>query len=89
MRKLIPCKNCGKLFEPKPREIYCSAECRKEVIKAAKRYQMYQFEKPKAEKPKKKRKSQLDAINAEARKLGMTYGQYQAMKYVKEGGIFG
>ncbi len=32
----------------------------------------------------KKRKSKIDKINAEAQKMGMTYGQYQAMKYIAE-----
>lgn len=59
------CKGCGAEFETTSRgRVYCTPECREE--------NMY--------KPKPKRQSQISAINQKARELGITYGQYQAMR---------
>ena len=88
---IIKCGICGKEFEGAGNRKYCSNEC-SHIAYTQQNKERWQREKGKPRernKKPKKRKSQLDAINAEARKLGMTYGQYQAMKYVKEGGIFG
>ena len=122
-QKLIPCRICGKLFDPHGKQLYCSNECRKEAIRAQARQRNREYESYKIcrlcgkqfkgygnqkycseeckkeaglrpnnsiSKPRqvsmRKHKSQLSEINAEARKNGMTYGQYQAMKYLKEGG---
>lgn len=89
-QKLIPCRICGKLFDSKHGSIYCSDECRKIAIKEQTKrrsgYYREYYKKQRTEKKTKKRKSEISDINAEARALGMTYGQYQAMKYLKEGG---
>ena len=122
MQKMIPCRICGKLFDPHGRQLYCSNECRKEAIRMQtrernKEYENYKIcklcgklfngygnqkycsEECKQEaglrpnnsisKPRqvsrKEHKSEISSINAEARKNGMTYGQYQAMLFLKGG----
>lgn len=70
------CDVCGKIFM-RPRgstRVTCSRECVKALREAS----------TKRNATKRDKKSELAAINREARKLGMTYGQYQAMKYKAE-----
>ena len=74
------CKLCGKPFKAYGNQQYCSEECKQE----ARLRRNNSISKPR-QVSRKKHKSEITNINAEARALGMTYGQYQAMKYMKEG----
>lgn len=77
IKKIRKCEFCGKEFRPRNgNQIFCSTVCRKKQYNAVAL--------PQVPKPKKKNE-ELVKINEEARKLGMTYGQYQAMRYVKGG----
>ena len=93
MVRIRYCAICGKPFETEHRNVYCSRECARE----AQRKQQNQYASRKSEMMKdldemraikhpvvKQRKSKIDKINAEAKKSGMTYGQYQAMKFMQE-----
>lgn len=68
------CKRCDKFFISDRRRKYCSDECCAAAVKFSKRG------KP-VPKKKKKYKDPINEINAMARDLGLSYGQYQAMKY--------
>ncbi len=67
------CPMCGRGFETdNVRVKYCSSECR------------YKFQQQKQFiKNRSAKKSNLDALNAQARAKGLTYGQLQAAKYIK------
>ena len=69
------CALCGTEFTTTtPRKIYCNEMCRRKVCSSN------QTERRRNErKPKKKNKS-LRELTVEARKHGMSYGQYVAMK---------
>ena len=76
------CKICGKLFVPKcNNHFYCSKECRKEGDRLT--HKAYRERHKGEKKAKIKRRFILDKalvnISNEARKHGMTYGQYVAM----------
>ena len=70
LRRNIPTKRCGHcnmLFAGARKRKYCNETCQKAA---------------EHERDKKKRKPQtLAEVNAEARRLGMSYGQYQALRY--------
>lgn len=69
------CKNCGNQFlTMRHNKAYCSEEC-----KNAKRRKREAAEREKNGKKKHKNKS-LRELAVEARKHGMSYGQYVAMK---------
>ena len=78
------CNTCEKSYIPKRKDqVYCCAECRNQGFKKYLRaYGIEAREKKrqeKVEKVKKKEKpSSLVDIAVEARKAGMTYGQYVA-----------
>ena len=78
---------CGKEFEGVGNKRYCSEECRKVAnLKANKEsYERNKGHYIKNTRPKKrkKRKSQLAELSKEAKLLGVSYGQYQAMKYLE------
>ena len=83
--KTLNCKICGKEFFT---EVYtrkcCTAECSKENAKI--NGKLY-AEKQKTMKPKKKEKKlTIDDMQAARRGTGMSYGQYEAMMYLKERG---
>lgn len=67
------CKYCDKFFISDRRRKYCSDECCAAASKFSKR--------GKPVPRKKKYKDSINEINAMARDLGLSYGQYQAMKY--------
>ena len=77
------CKHCGKLFLPSGgAQKYCSKECCDEEAKIrdnANREQSEQNKKIREYlKESSKRRKILVNINAEAKKEGLTYGQYVA-----------
>lgn len=86
----VVCIECGKEFETDRRAscCYCSDECRKIAFNRQQRERYERdFErqkKQKAEKPKKPRKGSLMRAEREARKKGMSYGQYKAMLYMQQ-----
>ena len=71
-----PCVICGKIFQPKKStSVYCSRECgRKWNAKCSKRWR----ENEGKQKSEKKKKPSLTKTIRDARKAGMSYGQYQA-----------
>lgn len=72
------CPVCNSFFLPVRRQKYCSKECcRKATIARSKEWREKHKE---IEKPEPK-KSRLNEICKEAKEHGMSYGQYQAMKY--------
>lgn len=75
IKKIRKCEFCGNEFRPRNgNQIFCSISCRKKQYNAAAFPQV----------PKEKKKNEeLVKINEEARKLGMSYGQYQAMKTIE------
>lgn len=76
------CPICSKRFYIKGCNTYCSPECAKEANRRNLREKQELIKKPKDNSVKpKKRESQISEINKNARSLGMSYGQYQAMKY--------
>lgn len=74
------CPVCGKTFTPpNGRIIYCSDECRKRAV-AMKLSSV-------GEKSKRKPKKDpmiLTRLNQEARSKGLSYGQFQAQKYIAQ-----
>lgn len=83
------CEICGKQFEVfeqrQMKRKYCSPECVKEKYRRA----WHEKKDETQTKMTTKDNRNIDKINAEARKNGMSYGQYQAMKYMKEGAANG
>lgn len=81
------CKICGKEFETngtpaKCCSKECSAENNRQNGKA--KYKEY-YEKRKAKKIKKSNMKQIVDLTVEARRHGMTYGQYVAKMYLERG----
>lgn len=83
MIKERSCAMCGAKFyiydRKQMKQKYCSESCRRAMQqKQAKEHKI-------AENAKKRAKGNKNIvnINEEARKLGLTYGQYQAMKYME------
>lgn len=74
------CEICGKEYiAHSARGKYCSREC-KEVAHAENKRLGY----PKSKtKNRKKKESGLNAAITEANKLGISYGKYKAMQYIK------
>lgn len=73
------CEICGKEFETKrDYQKYCSKACR---LKQNRSLERERTEKKRTER-KTKNKSLTNAA-VEARAMGMTYGQYQAMKTIE------
>lgn len=82
MRKGI-CIICGNEFEyVKGKKITCSIECQK---KRAGNYDNLRNKKNRKIKKKKRKKCNLDTTEKEARKIGLSYGMYMAMKRSDEG----
>lgn len=76
------CVICGKRFEyMKGTKVTCSIECKEE---RQRQYSRKRNEELKVNKPPKKINSNLDDIEKEARKLGMSYGKYMALNAMKE-----
>ena len=77
------CVKCGKeLIKPKNAQRYCET-CRAIAAEEVAKKAAERFNEKKNEKPKKiqKKRMTLDEAAAEAKSLGMTYGQWQAMQY--------
>lgn len=70
------CNYCGKTFETSKRgqHKYCSDECRKKFY-APQKY---------VAKEREPRESHITEITKEARAMGMSYGLYQAQKYLNQ-----
>lgn len=79
------CEVCGKQFVGIKRTAkYCSKPCREVAMKERHRIlQAEKAEKAAREKENEKQKKPIWQLNEEARKLGLTYGQYQAMRMAK------
>ena len=80
------CEWCGKEFEAyRDNARYCCIEHRRLAYRKRYEHKKYKFEecKPKEKYPKKNDELVNKAI--EARKAGMTYGQYVAQLYLKKG----
>ena len=76
------CPICNGRFYNKKSNIYCSRECSKEANRRNVKKWNANVKKPKEKSAKaNNRKSQLSEINNKAKALGMSYGQYQAMRY--------
>lgn len=69
------CKRCGKPFIP---ETYCQKYCEKACQLEANREQTK--ERMRRLKECNRKKTSLKQLTVEARKAGMSYGQYVAMK---------
>ena len=75
------CPVCGKIFSTTHHETKsCSLSCAM-TLRSLTRYTNHQKNKE-SERPKRKGKT-LDQRNAEARKKGLTYGEYMADEYIK------
>lgn len=75
-KKIKTCEFCGKEYEAvRSSQKYCSQQCRKEMQKSL------------GEMKKIKKTSHIVDTCREARKLGMSYGKYQAMRMMKAGGM--
>lgn len=80
------CEGCGKAFQAEHHNTrYCCGTCKRQANKrnvnaANKRFRELEGDRRKAGKGQKKMKTPLAQINEEARKHGMTYGQYVGMK---------
>lgn len=85
MQILKICEVCGNQFVGIKRTAkYCSKPCRNAAMKE--RHKILQAEKTERaarEKENEKLKMPIWQLNEEARKLGLTYGQYQAMRMAK------
>ena len=66
------CRHCGKPFEAQSyKNKLCSEECKRERIKEQKH------------RKKKKPNEDIVDISVKAKEMGMSYGKYQAMQYMK------
>ena len=74
------CHYCGEYFKAPRKKKYCSEKCR---LAANGRYSKTSKSTSKT-KPKKSEETLTEAI-ANARKLGLTYGQYVALQMTKGG----
>ena len=81
------CACCGVVFEKQGNQKYCddcrtAAKCEQLAAKRRKRREGWRIgELPKKEKP---RVSRIEDLIEAARKAGMSYGKYQAMRFMKE-----
>lgn len=82
------CKQCGKKFQAKTlRERYCCRECRDQArIERDRYYARIHKKKRKRSKPEPaKAYETIEEVQAKARELGLTYGQYEALLFVERG----
>lgn len=82
MQILKTCEVCGNQFVGIKRTAkYCSKPCREVAMKEKRRIlQAEKAERAAREKENEKLKKPIWQLNEEARQLGLTYGQYQAMR---------
>ena len=84
----VICSECGTVFETKRiNKACCGPECVKERNRRRSREvgAMYRINYKEAKEPKKKTpKEEAWEIEAEARKVGMNYGMYYAMKQMEK-----
>ncbi len=72
------CATCGKEFSPNhPSKVCCSPVCQRERERKMAREGWASFKQTKAKKPKTSEQQIID-INAKAKAMGMSYGQYVA-----------
>lgn len=85
MNKNVVCEECGKEFHSEhPNQKICD-DCIRLIRNQRARENYYKRKKKNSTSKKpKKRKSQIENLNKEALKRGMTYGQYVAMQRAKE-----
>ena len=88
MQETKKCTICGKEFIPKRKNtICCSDDCRAE-LKRKRNKEYIRYMRPK--KPQEKKNNGLDekikeiAKYNKKHKTNLTYGQYQAMQYIKD-----
>ena len=78
------CEICGKEFVGFRRNVrFCSEPCR--AVARKEKNRMLSAERAKKKRRKEDGKVQIWQLNEEARRLGLSYGQYQAMRYAKGG----
>ena len=79
------CIICGREYEKTTPSLCCSKPCRKENDRR-RREKNKELEKIPEKKPRQKVSlDYLSEINEEARKLGLSYGQYKAKLYLERG----
>lgn len=90
-KKIGRCDICGKEFEKcRSEHVTCSEKCRRIKYKQAQNEQKKRKRKEKKETEKikqagkKKRMSELAEAVAEARKKGISYGQNEGLKFLKQ-----
>lgn len=85
------CIICGQPFIAfRSSQVCCTDKCRRKRIEgqhALAKEKKARKEKVQEEKEIRDIHSNIDEINAEARRKGLSYGRLQAMKYMKEKGI--
>lgn len=85
----IKCPECGQEFVPtRGQQKYCGKGCytkeqRKRNREYMKKYNANQKAGKKKEKPKQKPNQELVDVAAEARKAGMSYGQYVSQQWIR------
>ena len=79
------CAICGKEYDKRTVSLCCSKECRKEFARRRREEDKKLDEVPKKEPRQKVSLDYLSEINEEARKLGLSYGQYKAKLYLERG----
>ena len=72
------CPVCGKVFKPSGRQKYCNPKCT-DIAQRNKLKSLNVEGKSRA-----LREKSLSEVAAEARKAGMTYGQYMAREYAEQ-----
>jgi hypothetical protein len=74
----LTCEICGKTFQNYNSQAKsCGEECRKELNRQSKQ----RLQAKRKEKPSKKPNALLVEMNIRAKELGLSYGQYSALKY--------
>ena len=82
------CEECGIIFEKQANnQRYCCEECKKiGQRRKSREYQRAKYVK-KGQAEEKNKPPSLTEINQRARAAGMTYGQYMAKEYGKQGKV--
>lgn len=85
MQILKTCERCGNVFVGKTRRAkYCCQACAGKGKQKQERERQAEKAAERAEKKAAEaKKKQIWQLNEEARKMGMSYGQYQAMRYLE------
>lgn len=72
------CKRCGKIYYPTSnRNLYCSRRCQQDQLVENARIERHR------KANKKSNSEKIDNFAAEAKAHGLSYGQYEGLKYLK------